>query len=1029
MARMTTDSVRFRLFGSMGVDSAMESVDLGPPKQRAVLAVLLLHANEIVPTDRIIDLVWGESPPRTAEHSVQIYISNLRKLLSDGEQPDLIETRPPGYLLNVSPDAVDALRFERLVREGVAAVRAGDLAGGGPMLKKALAVWTATPLAEFAYDDFAQGYISSLHELRLDALEAFAGVHLDQANLEEARDLARRAIEGDPLREEPRRVMMLTLYQSGRQAEALRHYGDYKRLLGEELGLEPSEHLRDLEERVLLQDPTLSPPAPTKVANNPYRGLRPFSEGDADFYFGRETLVAEVLEKLDGGSGFVSIVGPSGSGKSSAARAGVIPALRTRGEAVVLFTPGPRPLRELASALDRAGFGAKATLLRRFQADPRALAVTISRPTVMVIDQFEELFTLADPDMVTRFSELVATAVEDQGTPLRLVATLRADYYDKPLSISSLAGVFSDSLVSVKPMTAQEIERAMVEPARAAGVDVEPALLAQVVADMGGEPGALPILQFTLFELFERTSNGLTLTHYQELGGLQGALTSRADELLEELDNEGRDLVEQLMVRMIRKVRSASTARPVPLRDLLDLGVDPVALQAVLDAFGSRRLLTFDRDASGAVVVEIAHEYLITEWPQLVSWIDEHTEDLDRLSALDAATEEWVTADRSQDYLLRGERLKGFEDWRAETTLRLTNGEVEFLEASVALRDGPEPPPDVILWSASEDYSFGRLISTGLNQAVEKHGVIAEHFIDDVGRVMNLANVEDRLSTGTLLAVLSAALRGEPAVHQLIEDHPDTFFLWLDCQDSLIVEVVRPNETCIVSRHEELGFLAGVAAAHKTAAGHVGIVVGVDAPFMHPFHEGFEQGASYVDPSIRVSHVYLSQFGDGFGSETLGGMGARVLIDEGADVVFHAAGRSGVGVFDAIHAESVRTGRSLWAIGVDEDEYAKFEAWKAEPWARQIPLAGWQARTLTSIVKRLDVVVFEVVDNFLTTGEVGDVSISIESGGIDYVTTGGFVDDIVPKLEAAKEDVRNASFRLVLHGVDEVRYVQDLVAP
>ena len=1016
------------MLGQLGVRSEEGDVNLGSPKQRAVLAVLLLHPNEIVPSDRIIDLVWGEYPPRTAEHSVQIYISNLRKLLSDGAQAGLIETRPPGYLLAVAPDAVDALRFERLVREGLAAIRSGDIAGGRSMLENGLAVWTAPPLTDFAYHDFAQGYIRSLQELRSDALEALAAVHLDRGNFEEARDFARRAIEADLLREEPRRVMMLALYHSGRQAEALRHYGDYQKLLDEELGLEPSEHLRDLEVRVLLRDPILSPSAVTEAAENPYRGLRAFSEEDVDVYFGRESLVAEVLGKLDGGSGFVSIVGPSGSGKSSAAQAGLIPVLRARGDTVVVFTPGPRPLQTLASALDRAGFGAQATLLRRFQTDPRALTVTITRPAVLVIDQFEELFTLADPEATARFSDLVATAVEDEGAPLRVVATLRADYYDRPLAIPSLAGVFSDSVVSVKPMTAPEIERAVVEPARAVGLEVEPALLAQLVADMGGKPGALPLLQFTLFELFERTSSGLTLAHYQELGGLQGALTSRADELLEELDDEGRDLVEQLMVRMVHKGRFTSTARPVPLRDLLDLDLDPVALQAVLEAFGSRRLLTFNRDASRAAVVELAHEYLITEWPQLVSWIEEHSDDLDRLHALDAASEEWVTAGRSEDYLLRGERLKGFLSWRVGTSLLLTKQEMEFLDASLAFRDRPRPPPHVILWSASEDDSFGKLIRTGLNAAVKKHGIEAEHIVDDVSRVTMLARVEERLSRGTPFVVLTAALGREPEVQRLIADHPGTFFLWLDRQDSLHGGVASPNETCITSRHEEMGFLAGVVAAHKTAADHVGIVVGVDAPFMHPFHEGFEQGVSYVDSKIRVDHVYLSRFGDGFGSETLGGLGARVLIDEGVDVVFHAATRSGEGVFDAIHSESVRTGRLLWAIGVDENEHAKFEGWKSEPWASQMPLAGRQACTLTSIVKRLDVVVFEAVDNYLTRGEVGDVSISIESGGIDYVTTGGFVDDIVPLLEAAKEDIRNGSFRLVLHGVDAVRHLQDLLA-
>jgi DNA-binding SARP family transcriptional activator/basic membrane lipoprotein Med (substrate-binding protein (PBP1-ABC) superfamily) len=1066
-------SVRFRLLGPLGVDSEAGPVDLGPPKQRAVLAVLLLHANEIVPTDRIIDLVWGESPPRTAEHAVQIYISNLRKALSDVSPTDLIETRPPGYLLNVPPDAVDALRFQRLVREGLAALRAGEVAGGRPKLEGALAAWTAAPLAEFAYDDFAQGHIRSLEELRSDALESLAGVHLDQGHIDGARDFARQAIAADPLREEPRRVMMLALYRSGRQTEALRHYGDYQKLLGEELGIEPSEHLRELEERVLLQDPTLDPQAPAHTAGNPYRGLRAFSENDADMYFGRESLVAEVLEKLDRDSGFVSIVGPSGSGKSSAAQAGVIPVLRARGDTVVLFTPGPRPLWELATALDRAGFGSRATLLRRFERDPSSLASMISRRAVLMIDQFEELFTLAEPETAARFSELVATAVEEEESPLRVVATLRADYYDRPLSLPSLAGVFSNSVVSVKPMTTQEIERAVVEPARAAGVEVEPALLAQLVADMGGKPGALPLFQFTLFELFERTSDGLTLADYQQLGGLQGALTSRADELLEELDAEGRDLVEQLMIRMVQRGRTISTARPARLRDLLDLGIDPVALQAVLEAFGSRRLLTFDRDASGAAVVEIAHEYLISEWPQLATWIEQHSEDLDRLYALDAATEEWKAAGRSEDYLLRGDRLKGFEIWRESTSLRLTRREAEFLDASVGLRDReeaaeaehaareaalarrarrrlwafgtavaaltaavsflvvtliPEPPPDVILWAAPADTTFGGLMATGLHRAAEEHGLDAEHVVEDPTLTRD---VRDRLSRGTGLVLLSTTLGGEPAVHDLISEYPNTTFVWIDCQRFLVPEELRENETCMLSRHEEMGFLAGVVAAHKTEVGHVGIVVGFDDLFMHPFQEGFEQGVAYVDPTITVSHVYLSPFfWDGFDSPTLGWLGAQTLIHEGADVVFHAAGDSGVGVFEAVHGEAVRSGRTLWAIGVDVDEHSKFEEWKSEPWAPDFALAGWQAHTLTSIVKRLDVMVFETVESYFTTGRVaGALAISIESGGIDYVTTGGFVDDIVPMLEAAKEDIRSGSFELVVHGVDEVRYVRDLLAP
>ena len=678
--------VQFQLIGQLRVSTDSDVVQLGSPKQRAVLAVLLLHANEIVATERIIDLVWGDRAPRTADHSVQIYISELRKALGAVSADDLIETRPPGYVLNVPPDSVDTLRFEGLVRNGLAAIRVGDPARGRGQLEESLSLWSGSPLADFVYEDFAQGYIRSLTEIRSDAIEALAALELETGNLEAARERAREVIEIDPLREEPRRVFMLALYRSGRQADALRHFADYRTTLAEELGIEPSDGLRLLEERILLGDPTLNVGAPTMADGNPYKGLRPFSELDAEVYFGRESLVEEAAERLDSGPGFVSIVGPSGSGKSSAAQAGLMPRLRSRGESVELMQPGSRPLWELAGVLDRAGFGTRAALLRRFENDSAALTHIVDRPLVLILDQFEELFTLSEPDVAVRFSELIAAGIRDSDTPLRAVATLRADYYDRPLSIPALAGIFSDSIVSVKPMTPQEIERAVVEPAAAAGVSVDAVLLAQLVADMGDEPGALPLLQFTLFELFERSPDALTLSSYEAVGGLHGALTGGADDLLSELDEEGRDLAEQLMMRMIRRGRALNTSRPVPVRDLLELGVDGGTLQSVLEAFGSRRLITFDRDASGGAVVEMAHEFLISEWPQMESWIDSHSDDLDRLKALDAAASEWFEADKSEDYLLRGGRLEEFETWRNSTGMNLTSSETQFLDASAEMQ-------------------------------------------------------------------------------------------------------------------------------------------------------------------------------------------------------------------------------------------------------------------------------------------------------------------------------------------------------
>ncbi len=1070
--------LQFQLLGPLGVRAGDGDIELGSPKQRAVLAVLLLNANEIVPTDRIIDSVWGDAPPRTADHSVQIYVSELRKALANGSAAELIETRPPGYVINVPPDSVDSLRFERLVREGLAAVRSGDTSRGRPILEQALRGWTGAPLADFAYEDFAQGHMRSLAELHSDALEALASLELDLGNLEAAREAARLAVDADPLREEPRRVMMLVLYRSGRQADALRHFAEFQQLLGDELGIEPSEGLRQLEEQILLQDPVLDIKARPTAEGNPYRGLRAFSEQDADVYFGRESLVGEVLNRLANGPGFVSIVGPSGSGKSSAARAGVIPALRERGETVVVFQPGSNPLWELAGALDRATIGSRASLLRRFESDSGSLRDVVTRPLVVVIDQFEEIFTLAEPDAAVRFSELLASAIRDHAIPLRVVATLRADYYDKPLSMPALAGVFSDSVVSVKPMTAKEIERAVVEPARSVGVSVEPALLAQLIADMGDEPGALPLLQFALFELFERTDAALTLDEYDRLGGINGALTGGADELLGHLDADGRLLAEQLMMRMIQKGRTLSTARPVALRDLIDLGVDSVELQRVLEAFGARRLITFDRDASGAAVIEMAHEYLITEWPQMEEWLHSHAGDLDMLFALQAASGEWLSADRSDDYLLRGDRLDRYDSWRAETSLLLTRTEREFLDASAELRRRenaakqeqaekeatlvrrarrrlwafgfavaalaavgtllvvtlvPEPPPDVIIW-ADLTGAFGEMIGNGFDTGSEGHDVTMVSYPES--SLAPVGEVRSYLERGTPLLMATMSIAGDPEGQSLPVDFPETTFVWIDCRQGLEPDPddgmrtgpeLLPNEVCIYSSHLEMGYLAGVAAALQTRTGHVGVIVGADAPFMHPFQTGFEQGVEYIDPTTEVSAIYLSDGFDGFVSSTLGYLATRRLIDDGIDVLFGAAGDAGFGIFDAMTTVGPESDVPLWGIGVDVDQYAYYETWKGpdnpdfNSYVTQL-----QSHVLTSVIKRVDLAVAEAVDEFFTTGAVSPTYIDIDTGRLAFGLTGGNADAIRPELDAAVEAVKSGDEVLVDREVTDVTYLLDL---
>ncbi|HJS71169.1 MAG TPA: BTAD domain-containing putative transcriptional regulator [Acidimicrobiia bacterium] len=1058
--------MKFRVLGHLEVVGGAGNVALGSPKQRTVLAILLLHANEIVPTDRIIDLVWGESPPRTAEHSVQIYISELRKALAGSGAGDLIETRPPGYLINVHPDDVDSLLFERLVHSGIAAVRSGDADMGRAHLQRAVDSWSGQPLIDFTYEEFAQGHIRSLSELYTDALETLAGIAVEEGALEEARQHARDAIEHDPLREEPNRLMMLVLFRSGRQAEALRHYAAYREQLADELGIEPTESLRQLEERILLQDPELAAATHKPVVDNPYRGLRPFSEEDAGVYFGREALLAEVLDRLDRGSGFVSIIGPSGSGKSSVARAGVTPELRRRGEQVVVLQPGPRPLWELAGAIEAAGLGGRTSVFNRFESDPEALASIVTRPLVLVIDQFEEAFTLAAPDEATRFFELIASAVRRPETPMKIVATLRADYFDRPLSVPALAGVFSDSLVSTHPMTPSEIEAAVTGPARTAGVEVEPALLAQLVADMGTRPGALPLLQFTLFELFERADDIMALADYRAIGGINGALMGGADELLRELDPRSQAVTEQVMMRMVQKGATTSTARPVPVRDLIELGVDTVALQRVLEAFGTRRLVTFDRDSSGAAVIEIAHEYLLTEWSQMEQWVTQHGEDLERLHALQQSAADWVEGGKSDDYLLRGERLDRVERWVSETALLLTSAESDFVTQSVALRERetveslareqkeeslrrsarrrlwafgvsvvafaaaatvlvmtliPDPPLDVVLWFGDEG-NFGDLIMNGAYRAIADNDLTSVHYSDaDPGAI---TPVRAHLERGARLIVLAATLQNDSEVMPLVIEYPETHFVWMDCQNNVEMGT-RVNESCILSSHVEMGYLAGAAAATQSRTGHVGALIGLNQPFMQSFHSGFEQGARFVDEQIEVSVLYLSEWPwEAFDSPTLARIGARSLMADGVDVMFAAAGGSGEGMFDAILLDKPAD-TDVWGVGVDVDEYMKFEGWKRINPDYEWWLEGVQQHILTSVVKDLGGAVYESIEGFFASGDTSDVEVSIKNSRLFYAKSGDHIDALLPDLEAAIQAVIDGQVVLDDRPVADIEFVVD----
>jgi DNA-binding SARP family transcriptional activator len=240
----------FRVLGPLEVASNGIPVPIGAQKQRALLGVLLLHANEVVSTDRLIDALWGGSPPKTAVTSLQNTISQLRKLLG----PDLLLTRAPGYVLTIDPECLDLARFERLV----ASARGADPAERAAVLRDALALWRGDPLPELAFEAFGDAEIRRLAELRLAVLEQRIDAELEAGRHAEVVPELETLVRRHPLRERLRSQMMLALYRAGRQADALQVYHEARQVLVAELGIEPGPALQELHAAILRQEARLN---------------------------------------------------------------------------------------------------------------------------------------------------------------------------------------------------------------------------------------------------------------------------------------------------------------------------------------------------------------------------------------------------------------------------------------------------------------------------------------------------------------------------------------------------------------------------------------------------------------------------------------------------------------------------------------------------------------------------------------------------------------------------------------------------
>ena len=668
------------------------------------MAGLVINAEEAVSTGRLIEFVWGDDPPPTARKSLQVYVSRLRRVLGE----TAVTYSPGGYLLRIDEGHIDARRFEQLAEEG-RRLMSTDPQGAFDLLDQALSLWRGSPLSDIDAEGDLIPYIERLDEARQAAIEDRIESALALGRHGELVGELRTLVEAHPLRERLWGQLMVALYRSGRQAEALRAFQRCRQILAEELGIEPSLPLQQLEESVLQQDPALDLDTPTPARGrgesfgplrNPYKGLRAFTEADASDFFGRESMVTDLVSRIEAGERFLALVGPSGSGKSSVALAGVIPAVQGPDRLVARITPGLHPIAQLEAGLTRASphrshpvsltAGDRLGLLR---------AVLSSLPDertemLLVIDQFEELLTGAiAADTVTDLLGNIVEAVEDPHGRLTVLVTLRSDFFDQALRRPELAQLLDSGVVNVPPLSAIEIQAAVMRPARSVGLEMEPGLVTELISETSRHPGSLPLLQFVLTELTDRAEGRtLTLAALHRAGGIQGTLAQRSEALFETLSEGAKEATRLILLHLVALNEEGEPTRRVAAVDDLKISSIPDERRhEALDALAEGRLLTFGRDErSGQPTVEVAHEAVFREWPRCQRWIEEAKSDIRALGELERATADWVGADRSPDYLLKGSRLRLYEDWAERTQLGTTGAAAAFVEASLEARRGEE---------------------------------------------------------------------------------------------------------------------------------------------------------------------------------------------------------------------------------------------------------------------------------------------------------------------------------------------------
>ncbi len=504
------------------------------------------------------------------------------------------------------------------------------------------------------------------------------------------------------------------------------------------------------------------PPDPSEPEVCPFRGLASFDAAHAEYFFGRERLVADLVARLVG-STLIAVVGSSGSGKSSVLRAGLLPALAdgvlpgSERWRQVVMRPGEHPLAELGRALARVASGEA----EPDGDDPLATSLDSLGPDerlVLVVDQLEEIFTACrDEAERADFADALAALPEDANRRVVVVLGIRGDYSGRCAEYPGLSEQMSANTMFVGRMRRDELRRAIELPAKRAGLRVDPQLISTLVGDVAEEPGGLPLLSTTLVELWEeRSGRTLREASYAASGGVNGAVARLAERAYRRLSERQRERARAILLRLVDAEEPEPVRRRVPLVELeVERDEEAAAALAVLT---ESRLVTVDEGT-----VEVAHEALLREWPRLRAWLADDAEGRRLHQHLIHAASEWEGSGRDPAELYRGARLASALDWAATNDQQLNELERGFLDESRAASEREAERQRrtnrrLRTLLAGVGVLLAAAVVAGVIALSEREGALDAATVADAERLGAQALTEERLDQALRLASAGIAL-------------------------------------------------------------------------------------------------------------------------------------------------------------------------------------------------------------------------------------------------------------------------------